>query len=57
MKIDIGFGDAIEPGDNVVEHPVMLDLPAPKLRTYSRETVIAEKFHAMVELDLSNSRL
>ena len=57
LKIDIGFGDAIEPGDNVVEYSVMLDLPAPKLRTYSRETVIAEKFHAMVELDLSNSRL
>lgn len=57
LKIDIGFGDAIEPGENVVEYPVMLDFPAPRLRTYSRETVIAEKFHAMVELDLSNSRL
>ena len=34
LKIDIGFGDAIVPGVNLVEYPVMLDLPAPRLRTY-----------------------
>ncbi|MHC2681173.1 hypothetical protein ACVJDU_002737 [Bradyrhizobium diazoefficiens] len=42
--IDIAFGDAIEPGVQETDLPVLLDFPAPKLRSYPRETVIAEKF-------------
>lgn len=57
VVIDIGFGDAIEPGLEEVELPVLLDLPQPKLRAYSRETVISEKFQAMVVLGLVNSRM
>jgi predicted nucleotidyltransferase component of viral defense system len=57
LTIDIGFGDAIEPGVEVVDYPVMLDLPAPRLRAYARETVIAEKFQAMVALGRANSRM
>jgi predicted nucleotidyltransferase component of viral defense system len=55
--IDIGFGDAIEPGVTELELPVLLDLPPPRLRAYSRETVIAEKFQAMVALGRANSRM
>lgn len=55
--IDIGFGDAIEPGTEEIDLPVLLDLPKPRLRAYARETVIAEKFHAMVMLGLANSRM
>ena len=55
--IDIGFGDAIEPGTTELDLPVLLDLPAPRLRAYPRETVIAEKFHAMVALGRANSRM
>jgi predicted nucleotidyltransferase component of viral defense system len=57
VVIDIGFGDATEPGLEEVELPVLLDLCQPKLRAYARETVIAEKFHAMVALGLANSRM
>ncbi len=57
LTIDIGFGDALEPGLEVVDYPVLLDLPAPRLRTYARETVIAEKFQAMVALGRANSRM
>ncbi|KPM17633.1 hypothetical protein VM77_10110 [Citromicrobium sp. JL31] len=57
LTIDIGFGDALEPGAEVVDYPVMLDLPAPRLRAYARETVIAEKFQAMVALGRVNSRM
>ncbi|MBN9460866.1 MAG: nucleotidyl transferase AbiEii/AbiGii toxin family protein [Burkholderiales bacterium] len=57
IVIDIGFGDAVEPGVEEVELPVLLDLPQPKLRSYARETVIAEKFQAMVALGLANSRM
>ncbi len=35
----------------------MLDLPAPSLRTYARETVVAEKAQAMVHLGSLNSRM
>jgi hypothetical protein len=35
----------------------MLDFPAPRLRAYARETVIAEKFQAMVALGRVNSRM
>lgn len=55
--IDIGFGDAVEPGIAETDLPVLLDLPAPRLRTYPRETVIAEKFQAMVMLGRANSRM
>jgi predicted nucleotidyltransferase component of viral defense system len=57
LTIDIGFGDALEPGAEVVNFPVMLDFPAPRLRAYARETVIAEKFQAMVALGRANSRM
>jgi len=57
VVIDIGFGDAIEPGLSEIELPVLLDQPAPHLRAYARETVIAEKFQAMVILGRANSRM
>jgi predicted nucleotidyltransferase component of viral defense system len=57
IVVDIGFGDAVEPGLENIVLPVLLDLPAPQLRAYARETVIAEKFQAMVRLGLDNSRM
>jgi predicted nucleotidyltransferase component of viral defense system len=57
VVIDIGYGDATEPGLNDIELPVLLDQPAPNLRAYPCEAVIAEKFQAMVALGLANSRL
>lgn len=57
VVIDIGFGDAIEPGVEEINLPVMLDLPAPRLRAYPREAVVAEKFQAMVLFGLANTRM
>jgi len=57
VSIDIGFGDALEPGAETVAYPTLLDLPAPTLRAYARETVIAEKFQAMVALGRANTRM
>ena len=57
VVIDIGFGDAIEPGIAEMELPVLLDFPSPRLLAYPRETVIAEKFQAMVMLGRANSRM
>jgi predicted nucleotidyltransferase component of viral defense system len=55
--VDIGFGDAVVPAAEEMELPVLLDQPAPRLLAYPRETVIAEKFQAMVVLGRANSRM
>ncbi len=57
VTVDIGFGDAVEPEIEELELPVLLDLPSPRIRAYPRETVIAEKFQAMVMLGRANSRM
>jgi hypothetical protein len=41
----------------MIDYPAMLDSPAPRLRAYPREAVVAEKFHAMVIRGLANSRM
>jgi hypothetical protein len=45
------------PGVEEVDLLVLLDLPAPRLRAYARETVVAEKFEAVVALGKANSRI
>lgn len=57
VLVDIGFGDAITPRPELADYPALLDLPKPRLLVYPRETVIAEKFEAMVTLGLTNSRM
>jgi hypothetical protein len=57
MQIDVAFGDVVTPSDVTTEFPTILDFAAPKLRGYTRESVVAEKFEAMVKLGLLNSRM
>jgi predicted nucleotidyltransferase component of viral defense system len=57
IQIDIGFGDVVTPAALEVSYPVLLDFPAPVLAAYSRESVVAEKFQAMVMLGMVNSRM
>jgi predicted nucleotidyltransferase component of viral defense system len=57
VTVDVGFGDALEPGAQIIDYPSLLDLPTPRLRAYARETVVAEKFQAMVALGRANSRM
>ena len=57
LQVDVGFGDAITPEAMVVELPPLLDFPAPRLRAYPRETVVAEKLESMVKLGMANSRM
>ncbi len=42
IQVDIGFGDIVFPGPEESDLPTMLDLPAPRLLCYSRESTIAE---------------
>ncbi|TLS78288.1 nucleotidyl transferase AbiEii/AbiGii toxin family protein [Mariprofundus erugo] len=57
IQADIGIGDVITPNALEIDYPVLLELPSPKLKAYPVETVIAEKFEAMVHLGFPNSRM
>lgn len=57
LQVDIGFGDAVTPDPEICQLPSFLDFPAVMLRMYPVYTVVAEKFQAMVALDLLNSRM
>lgn len=57
MQIDIGFGDAITPRPVLIEVPQLLDEEHISIKGYTLESAIAEKFEAMVTLDMANSRM
>lgn len=57
MKMDIGFGDVIIPTAQNLSYPTLMEeLPVPDVLAYSLESVVAEKFQAMIELSEVNSR-
>jgi len=57
LQIDVAFGDRVVPGPEEIDFPTLLDFPAPHLQSYTRESVVAEKFEAMVKLGMLNSRM
>ncbi|MDQ5988415.1 MAG: hypothetical protein CSYNP_04175 [Syntrophus sp. SKADARSKE-3] len=57
IQLDIGFGDPVVPPPRLIGYPTILDLPAPLIHGYSKESSIAEKFEAMVRLGSLNSRM
>jgi predicted nucleotidyltransferase component of viral defense system len=57
VQVDVGIGDVVTPEPAWIDYPSLLDLPRPRLRAYSRASVMAEKLHAMVALGSANSRM
>ena len=58
ISMDIGFGDVVTPGPQDLTYPLLLEnIPAVSLLAYSLETVVAEKFEAMISLSVNNSRM
>lgn len=57
VQVDVGIGDVVTPAPQWIDYPGLLDLPSPRLRAYSRESVIAEKLHALVLFGTRNSRM
>lgn len=57
VQIDFGVGDAVYPRPQIIDYPVLLMSPPVRLNAYPVEAAIAEKFQAMVHLDLQNSRM
>lgn len=58
MSVDIGFGDVVSPCPMTIDFPMLLpNMPSVNLQAYSLETVVAEKFHTMMDRDETNSRM
>jgi len=57
IQVDIAFGDIVIPEPQIVEYPTILPFPAPRLLSYPKETVVAEKLETMVALGIVNSRM
>lgn len=58
MSVDIGFGDVVSPCPMTIDFPLLLpNIPSVNLQAYSLETVVAEKLHAMIDRDETNSRM
>jgi hypothetical protein len=57
LQVDIGFGDVVTPEAESIRYPTFLDMPAPRVKASTKQTVVAEKFHAMVFLGMMNSRM
>ena len=58
ISMDIGFGDVVTPGPQDLQYPLLLeDVPSMSVLAYSLETVVAEKFEAMISLSVNNSRM
>ena len=57
VQIDVGFGDVLAAWDIEITMPTLLDFPAPHLRAYPAEAVVAEKLHAMAQHGMLNSRM
>ena len=58
LQIDIAFGDVLVGGPIEMEFPLLLaDQPAPRLKVYSNESAIAEKFQSLVRLNILTSRM
>lgn len=57
ITIDIGFGDDVADPGHQIDFPSLLDFPAAHLRAYSPASVMAEKFHAIVDLGEINGQM
>lgn len=58
LQLDIGFGDIVVAGPVEMDFPILLEeQPVPHLQVYSKESAIAEKFEALVKLNILSSRM
>ena len=57
MQIDIGFSDVLASRVERIAYPTLLaDTKTPRLKSYPKESMVSEKFHAMIRHAQINSR-
>ncbi|MCL5887811.1 MAG: nucleotidyl transferase AbiEii/AbiGii toxin family protein [Actinobacteria bacterium] len=57
LRLDVGIDDAVVPDPGWVDYPALLQDEPPRILAYQPATAIAEKFQAMIEIGLANSRM
>jgi predicted nucleotidyltransferase component of viral defense system len=57
LQIDVAYGDAVTPEIEENDFPSMLEMSSPRILTYPKETVVAEKLQSMIHLGMQNSRM
>lgn len=57
VQVDIGFGDVVTPHASYADFPTLIGLASPHVKVYPPETVVAEKYEALVRLGAINSRV
>lgn len=57
LRLDVGIDDVVVPDPGWVDYPVLLQDKAPRILAYQPATAVAEKFQAMIEIGLANSRM
>lgn len=57
LTIDVGFGDVTHKKPELMDYPTLLDMEPPQINAYSVETVVAEKFEAIIKLNYQTSRM
>jgi predicted nucleotidyltransferase component of viral defense system len=58
IQVDVCFGDIVIPAPVQLSYPTLLsESGIPVIQAYSLETVVAEKFEAMIDLSTANSRM
>jgi len=57
VSLDVGVGDVVYNATEQRLSGLIRELPEPMLTVYSRESVVAEKVHAIASLGMLNSRL
>jgi len=57
IQINFGFGDIVSPHPLQMDYPTLLDKENVRVLAYSKETIVAEKFEAIVKLTTFNTRM
>lgn len=57
LRIDFGFGDVVTHGPLEMSYPTLLKDDEIRVMAYSKETIVSEKFEAIVKLTTFNTRL
>jgi predicted nucleotidyltransferase component of viral defense system len=57
VQIDVGFGDIIVEGPIKAKFPVLIDMPVPVIKAYSKISALAEKLEAIAHRGMTTSRL
>lgn len=57
LEFDVSFGEAITPGPLWRDFPTLVSLPSPRIRVYPLESVVSEKFEAVVRNGMGNTRM